>query len=96
MEVSSEIPEWAFKGVKYHTKGGLLEEKQVARKVRNKAAHFTPVDGVLYMRGFSTSLFRRLSLREARYVMAGIHEGACRIHSGGRALGRKVLKAGYY
>lgn len=33
---------------------------------------------------------------EAQYVMAEIHEGICSSHLKGKALSRKVMRAGYY
>ena len=39
---------------------------------------------------------RCLSLKEAQYAIAEVHEGICGQYVGGRALSQKILRQGYY
>lgn len=72
------------------------KDKGEVRKIKNRTAHFTLVDGVLYWRGYSTPLLRCVLFEEAHYILVEIHEGVCGNHLGGKALVGKVVRAGYY
>ncbi|XP_041020435.1 uncharacterized protein LOC121262069 [Juglans microcarpa x Juglans regia] len=89
-------PKWAIDIMKYLGEGQVLGDQEEARKVRNRAAHFTLWEGVLYRRGFSKPLLRCVSPEETQYVLAEIHERICINHSSGRALVARVMRAGYY
>lgn len=82
--------------IKYMDANELLENRWEARKIWNKAARYTLLDGVLYKRGYSTPLLKCISFEEAQYVLAKVYEGICGEHSEGKVLVGKVMRAGYY
>ncbi|XP_017410139.1 uncharacterized protein LOC108322526 [Vigna angularis] len=61
-----------------------------------KAARYLLIGEDLYKRGFSSPLLKCISSEEAEYVMRELHEGACGMHTGQRALRTKVIRAGYF
>jgi hypothetical protein len=82
--------------IKYLRDNELPEEKNEALMIKKKAAKFVIIADQLFKRGFSSPLLKCLAPRQAEYVIAEVHEGACGTHIGGRALASKVLRAGYY
>ena len=60
----------------------MPDEKEVARKLKVRAARFVLIKDVLYKRGFSHPYLRCLGNEEADYVMREVHEGICRNHQG--------------
>lgn len=46
--------------------------------------------------GRVSPILRFLDEREIALVLAKVYQGACDSYIGGRALGNKLLKAGYY
>ena len=80
----------------YPRDGRLPEERDEARKLRIRVAKYVFIDDVLYKRSFSQPYLRCLALDESNYVLREVHEGACRNHSGARALVHKVILVGYY
>ena len=73
---------WTTSLVSYLKNGVLLDGKEVARKLKVRAARFILIKDVLYKRGFSRPYLRCLSLEEVYYVMREVHEGICGNHSG--------------
>lgn len=59
--ISPKIPEWALDIMKYLDNNKLPSDKREAQKVRNREAHFTVIDKVLYKRGFFKPLLRCVS-----------------------------------
>lgn len=96
LKIRAGALEWALDVIKYLDANKLPDEKWEVRKVKNWAAGFIMIDGILYRRDYSTTFLRHVSLEEAQYILDGIHEEGCENHSGGRALARKVLRVGYY
>ena len=87
---------WITPIVTYLKEGRLPEGKDKARKLRIIAIKYVLIDEVLYKRGFSQPYLWCLAPDESNYVLREVHEGACRNHSGARALVNKVIYAGYY
>lgn len=54
-------PEWAKEIVKYLNTGELPDKKDEGRKVKERAARFIRVEGVLYKQGFTVTLLRCIS-----------------------------------
>ena len=80
----------------YLRDGRLLEDKDEAKKLRIRVAKYVLIDEVPYKQGFSQPYLRFLAPDESNYVLREVHEGACRNHSGVRALVHKVVRASYY
>jgi hypothetical protein len=64
--------------------------------VKRRANNHTIVNGQLYKRGNSIPLLKCLAGWEALSILKEIHDGIAGQHLGGRALTKKVLRAGYY
>ncbi|XP_040990483.1 uncharacterized protein LOC121237698 [Juglans microcarpa x Juglans regia] len=89
-------PEWATDIQKFLLERQLPSDPEEARKVRNRVAWFTMLEGVLYNRGFSEPLLKCHSSNEPQYVLVEIHEGIFGSHLGVRALAARVTRARYY
>lgn len=55
-EINMEALEWACDIAKFLITKELLCSKEEARKVKNKATHFTMINNALYKQGFSALL----------------------------------------
>ena len=73
---------WTTSLLSYLKNGVLPDGKEVARKLKVRAARFILIKDVLYKRGFSRPYLRCLSPEEVDYVMREVHEGICGNHSG--------------
>lgn len=74
----------------------LLENREVARKVKNRSARYLIVDEVLYKKGFGFSYLRYFLLEEADYVLKETHMGIYKDHEGAQSLAHRILRQGYY
>ncbi|XP_052728231.1 uncharacterized protein LOC108329042 isoform X1 [Vigna angularis] len=78
----------------------IIQRQESGERVRapdlKKAARYLLIGEDLYKRGFSCPLLKCLSSEEAEYVMRELHEGACGMHTGQRALRARVIRAGYF
>ena len=70
---------WTTPTISYLKDSILPKEKEVARRLRVKAAKFILMDEVLHKKGLSQPYLRCLTLDESNNVMRDIHEGACEI-----------------
>ena len=77
---------WTTQIISYLKDGVLLNEKEVARKLKVQATHFVLIKDVLYKRGFSRLYLRCLIPKEVDYVMREVHEGVCGNHFGSKSL----------
>ena len=50
----------------------------------------------MFKRGLTSPLLKCLNNQQADYVMRELHEGICGLHTGGRSLATKAMRAGYY
>ncbi|XP_041016117.1 uncharacterized protein LOC121258640 [Juglans microcarpa x Juglans regia] len=96
MTIQLRIPDWAASIVKYFEIGEMPKDRQEARKIKNREAHYTMIEAVLYQQGHLAPLLICISPEKAQYMLAKIHEGICRNHSGGQTLAGKVTRVGYY
>ncbi|XP_024026071.1 uncharacterized protein K02A2.6-like [Morus notabilis] len=87
---------WMTPLIQYLMDAQLPNDKDEARRIRDRAARYLLYDGLLYRRGYSTLLQRCLDEAEAQKVLHEIHEGICGNHTGGQSLALKVLRQGYY
>ncbi|KAL5546495.1 hypothetical protein UlMin_006182 [Ulmus minor] len=77
---------WMTPILQYLAHDELPIDKNEARRLRAKAAHFTILDGQLLQRSFSGPYLKCVTPSEANYILAELHEGECGNHSGGRSL----------
>lgn len=82
MIIQPRTPDWAASTIRYLEIGKVPEDRQKQRKVKNIAACYTMIEGLLYRQGHLAPFLRCISPKEAQYVLAKIHEGICRSHSG--------------
>jgi hypothetical protein len=96
LDTAPTEPEWAIDVIRYLKNGLLPKDKVVARKVKLQAARYSPLEGILYKRGYSEPLLKCLPKDKAEYVMREIHEGICGNHSEARMLAHKATRVSYY
>ncbi|XP_075636738.1 uncharacterized protein LOC142608973 [Castanea sativa] len=89
-----EQDEWMTIIVHYLKEGQLLEDKNEARKVQIRVAHFVVINNALYKQEHSLPYLRCANKEEANYVLQEIHEGICGNHTGARSLAGKALRVG--
>jgi len=87
---------WMMQIISYLKDGMLLNEKEVARKLKVQAARFVLIKDVLYKRGFSRPYLKCLMPEEVDYVMQEVHEGVCGNHFRSESLVHKLIRVGYY
>ncbi|RDX86915.1 rnhA, partial [Mucuna pruriens] len=92
------IHPWYFDIKRYLEKGeypkGALENSK--RTLRRLASGFLLSGAMLYKRNTDMTLLRCVDSQEPEQIMGEIHEGIFGTHVNGHALGRKILRAGYY
>ena len=74
----------------------LPPDESEAQRLKWKASYCVIHDSELFKREFTTPLLKCLNSQQVDYVMKELHEGICDLHTGGRSLGTKVVRAGYY
>ena len=94
-EIGSES-KWTTPIASYLKDDVLPDEKEVARKLKVRAARFVLIKDVMYKKGFSRPYLRCLGNEEVDYVMREVHERICRNHSRSRSLVHKLMQARYY
>lgn len=96
VNMNSLKPEWVSQIIRYLKNGQLLEDNEVAKKVKTRASRYLFLDDTLYKKSFTIPLLRCLSEEEADYVLREIHEGIYGSHSRGRSIAHKAIRAMYY
>ncbi|XP_015971480.1 uncharacterized protein LOC107494952 [Arachis duranensis] len=76
--------------------GKLPEDEKDAAKLRREAAKYAVIQGQLFKKGLNQPLLKCLHPDQMDYVLREVHEGCCGHHIGGKALARKLIRAGYY
>jgi len=66
------------------------------RTLRRLAASFLMSGNILYKRNHDMVLLRCVNAKEAENMLREVHEGSFGTHANGRAMARKILRAGYY
>ncbi|XP_065026133.1 uncharacterized protein LOC135650583 [Musa acuminata AAA Group] len=87
---------WVQELLRFKRDGILPRDEVAARRLHRTHAWYAEEGGRLYRRSFTYPLLRCLEPEEAQTVLAEVHEGVCRDHSGGRTLAHKLLRQGYY
>ncbi|XP_072087999.1 uncharacterized protein [Arachis hypogaea] len=76
--------------------GKLPEDEKATAKLRREAAKYAVIQGQLFKKGLNQSLLKCLHPDQTDYVLREVHLGYCGHHIGGKALARKLIRAGYY
>ncbi|XP_057755592.1 uncharacterized protein LOC130974751 [Arachis stenosperma] len=76
--------------------GKLPNDEKDAAKLRREAAKYAVIQGQLFRKGLNQPLLKCLRPDQTDYVLREVHEGCCGHHIGGKALARKLIRAGYY
>ncbi|XP_025702484.1 uncharacterized protein [Arachis hypogaea] len=76
--------------------GKLPDDEKDAAKLRREAAKYAVIQGQLFRKGLNQALLKCLHPDQTDYVLREVHEGCCGHHVGGKALARKLIRAGYY
>ncbi|XP_072073936.1 uncharacterized protein [Arachis hypogaea] len=74
----------------------LPDDKKTAKALRREAAKYTIIQGQLFKKGLNQPLLKCLGPNQTDYILSKVHEECCGHHIGGKALARKLVKAGYY
>ncbi|XP_025625291.1 uncharacterized protein [Arachis hypogaea] len=74
----------------------LPNDEKDAAKLRREAARYAVIQGQLFRKGLNQPLLKCLHPDQTDYVLREVHEGCCGHHIGGKALARKLIRAGYY
>ena len=83
--------------IKAHLKTGWVPTNVMeARKLSSRGLKYVLIDGVLYKKSFVIPFLKCLNPREADAALKEVHEGICGQHLGGRALGHKIVRLGFY
>ena len=75
---------------------GYQSDKMEARKLSVRALRYVLIEGILYKKSFVIPYLKCLRPDEAEMALKEVHEGICGQHLGGRALGHKVTRLGFY
>ncbi|XP_072071868.1 uncharacterized protein [Arachis hypogaea] len=89
-------PLWVDPITEFLGSGKLPDDHKMAKELRREAAKYTIVQGQLFKRGLSQPLLKCLQPDQTDYVLREVHEGCCSHYIGGKALARKLFRAGYY
>ncbi|XP_057747966.1 uncharacterized protein LOC130967162 [Arachis stenosperma] len=76
--------------------GKLPDDEKGAAKLRREAAKYAVIQGQLFKKGLNQPLLKCLHPDQTDYVLREVHEGWFGHHIGGKALARKLIRAGYY
>ncbi|XP_057723596.1 uncharacterized protein LOC130939511 [Arachis stenosperma] len=89
-------PSWMDPITSFLENGKLPDDEKDATKLRREAAKYAIIQGRLFKKGLNQPLLKCLHPDQTNYVLREVHEGCCGHHIGGKALARKLIRAGYY
>ncbi|XP_025638073.2 uncharacterized protein [Arachis hypogaea] len=89
-------PSWMDPITDFLENGKLLDDEKAAKALRREAAKYAIIQGQLFKKGLSQPLLKCLHPDQTDYVLREVHEGCFGHHIGGKALARKLIRAGYY
>ncbi|XP_072094127.1 uncharacterized protein [Arachis hypogaea] len=96
LHLSKLSPSWLDPIIDFLESGKLPNDEKDAKKLRREAARYAIIQGQLFRKGFNHPLLKCLHPDQTGYVLREVHEGCCGHHIGGKALARKLIRAGYY
>ena len=93
--IKEVLPSWMDPIGLYIATGELPTDRDKAHKVQIHSARFSMVDGQLYKRSLGGRYLMCLTPEQGQYVLAGLYEGICGNHPGGRTLEQRAHTQGY-
>ncbi|XP_057723565.1 uncharacterized protein LOC130939480 [Arachis stenosperma] len=96
LHVTSLGSSWLDPIIDFLEHGKLPSDQKDAAKLRREAAKYAVIQGQLFRKGLNQPLLKCLHPDQTDYVLREVHEGCCGHHIGGKALARKLIRAGYY
>nr|XP_029148723.1 uncharacterized protein LOC114925322 [Arachis hypogaea] len=96
LHLTESSPSWLDPITNFLELGKLPEDEKAAKALRREAARYAIIQGQLFKKGLSQPLLKCLHPDQTDYVLREVHEGCCGHHIGGKALARKLIRAGYY
>ncbi|XP_016173492.1 uncharacterized protein LOC107615997 [Arachis ipaensis] len=96
LHLTEASPSWLDPITNFLELGKLPDDEKTARTLRREAARYAIIQGQLFRKGLSQPLLKCLHPDQTDYVLREVHEGCCGHHIGGKALARKLIRAGYY
>ncbi|XP_057723856.1 uncharacterized protein LOC130939798 [Arachis stenosperma] len=96
LHLSKLSPSWLDPITDFLENDRLPDNEKDAKKLRREAARYAIIQGQLFRKGFNQLLLKCLHPNQTDYVLREVHEGCCGHHIGGKALARKLIRAGYY
>nr|XP_025635711.1 uncharacterized protein LOC112729776 [Arachis hypogaea] len=93
---ATDPPSWMNPIMDFLEKGVLPEDDKAAKALRREAAKYAVIQGQLFKNVLSQPLLKCLCPDQTDYILSEVHEGCCDHHIGGKALARKLVRAGYY
>nr|XP_025684941.1 uncharacterized protein LOC112785716 [Arachis hypogaea] len=89
-------PSWMDSITDFLQNGKLPVGEKEAKALRREAAKYMIIQDQLFKKGLSQPLLKCIHPDQTDYVLREVHEGCCGHHIGGKALARKLIRAGYY
>ncbi|XP_057730361.1 uncharacterized protein LOC130945675 [Arachis stenosperma] len=96
LHITTLSSSWLDPITNYLEHGQVPGDEKDAGKLRREAAKYAVIQGQLFRKGLSQPLLKCLHPDQTDYVLREVHEGCCGHHIGGKALARKLIRAGYY
>ncbi|XP_072088153.1 uncharacterized protein [Arachis hypogaea] len=96
LHLSRLSPSWLDPITSFLESGKLPDDEKGAKALRREAAKYAIIQGRLFKKGLSQPLMKCLHPNQTDYVLREVHERCCGHHIGGKALARKLIRAGYY
>ncbi|XP_025636239.1 uncharacterized protein [Arachis hypogaea] len=96
LHLTQADPSWMSPIIDFLERAKLPSDEKVAKTIRQEAAKYAIIQGQLFKKGLSKPLLKCLRPDQTDYVLREVHEGCCSHHIGGKALARKLIRAGYY
>ncbi|XP_072084354.1 uncharacterized protein [Arachis hypogaea] len=95
LKLAQPEPSWMDPIIEFLEKARLPSDEQAAKTIRREAAKYAIIQGQLFKKGLSQPLLKCLRPDQTEYVLREVHEGCCGHHIRGKALARKLIRAGY-
>nr|XP_025661213.1 uncharacterized protein LOC112756811 [Arachis hypogaea] len=96
LHLTESSPSWMDPITNFLELGKLPDDEKAAKALRREAARYAIIQWQLFRKGLSQPLLKCLHPDQTDYVLREVHEGCCGHHIGGKALARKLIRAGYY
>ncbi|XP_015948695.1 uncharacterized protein LOC107473628 [Arachis duranensis] len=96
LHLSKLSPSWLDPIIDFLESSKLPDDEKDAKKLRREGARYAIIQGQLFRKGFNHPLLKCLHPDQTDYVLREVHEGCCGHHIRGKALARKLIRAGYY